>query len=220
MSFCLTFHKCIPHVWTKIWNYSWRRNISYNTTCRRCLWQWKRPPKVHNYNNIQHIYNINSWTVVNLVGPSGPSKKWPTMTTDLVPAGVTGKRPFLRFVEKRFFGLKSVLFKKKNQNLLRDWYLFGKRVLFCLHNFVWSWLKHVVQPEVNVFFGPKPRISERWSILHLRIDFPTFRFRGTAVFVKKKTGRHVKKSFPTPLWGNRLPVTTLALSVRRPFRAE
>ena len=36
------------------------------------------------------------------------------------------------------------------------------------------------------FFGPKPRISERWSILHLRIDFPTFRFRGTAVFVKKK----------------------------------
>ena len=35
------------------------------------------------------------------------------MTTDLVPAEITEKRPFLRFAEKRFFGPKSVFFKKK-----------------------------------------------------------------------------------------------------------
>ena len=33
----------------------------------------------------------------------------------------------------------------------------------------------------------------------------------------KKNGRRAKKSFPTPLWGHRLQVTTLVLSAGRPF---
>ena len=34
--------------------------------------------------------------------PSGPSKKWPRRTTDLVRAGITEKRAFLRSAEKWF----------------------------------------------------------------------------------------------------------------------
>ena len=45
----------------------------------------------------------------------GPSKRWPTMTTDPVQKGITEKRSFLRLAGKCFL------------------------VLFSLHNFTWSW---------------------------------------------------------------------------------
>ena len=51
----------------------------------------------------------------------------------------------------------------------------------------------------------------RKSILHLGINFSTFRFHGSVVYVKKKTAWRARKSFPPPLWGHCLPVTALAL---------
>ena len=51
------------------------------------------------------------------------------------------------------------------------------------------------------------------SILHLGVDFSTFRFRVTTFFVEN-IGKRTKKFSPTPLWGHRLPVTVLALSAR------
>ena len=62
--------------------------------------------------------------------------------SDLVPPGITEKRPFLRFAEKRKTGRKSVFFQKNFRNLLKDWYSLGKRVLFPFHNFSRSWLEH------------------------------------------------------------------------------
>ena len=101
-------------------------------------------------------------------------KNWPTMTTDLVPAGIADKRPFFCLAEKYFFGQKSVFFRKKNtQTLLKDWYLFWKGILFCLHNFSRSWLES-------------------------RSYFSALSFRVMAVLVKKC----VKKSSPSPLWGS------------------
>ena len=44
---------------------------------------------------------------------------------------------------------------------------------------------------------------------HLWIYCATFRYRVTPVFVRGPS-RCTKKSSPTPLWGHRLPVTTLA----------
>ena len=63
------------------------------------------------------------------------------------------------------------------------------------------------------FFWPKT--SDFRKMVHFAPSdwFSDFSFPRYSCFCKKKTGRHVKKSFPTPLWGNRLPVTTLALSV-------
>ena len=41
------------------------------------------------------------------------------------------------------FGQKTVFSPQKNtKNLLADWYLFGKGLLFYLHNFSRSWLEH------------------------------------------------------------------------------
>ena len=51
------------------------------------------------------------------------------------------------------------------------------------------------------------------SILHLGVDFSTFRFRVTTFFVEN-IGKRTKKSSPTPLWGHRVPVTALALRWR------
>ena len=64
-------------------------------------------------------------------------------------------------------------------------------------------------------FGQRP--SEWLFISHLGNDIPTFRSGVTAVFVKKSSWP-VKKSFPSPLWGHRRPVTALALSARRQAR--
>ena len=83
---------------------------------------------------------------------SGPSKRWPRMTTDPVRARFREKRLFLHLAEKWFFGQKYVLPKKKTK---RDWYLFWKRVLFSLNNFSRSWPEQGVQPKVNVVFGPE-----------------------------------------------------------------
>ena len=41
----------------------------------------------------------------------------PTMTTDLVPAGITENRPFLRFAEKNVFLLLKIRFFSKENTL-------------------------------------------------------------------------------------------------------
>ena len=74
--------------------------------------------------------NFGPW-LTKLGGAVGAIQKWHTMTMDLVPAGITEKRPFLHSTKKHFFGTKSVFFLQKiTLSLLKDWYLFGKRVLF------------------------------------------------------------------------------------------
>ena len=75
------------------------------------------------------------------------------MTTDLVPAGITKKRPFLRLAEKRFFGKKSV--EKKHlisaKTLLFIWengtFLFAQ--LFLVVARTWCPLRS------GCFFGPE-----------------------------------------------------------------
>ena len=68
---------------------------------------------------IASISNLNfgPWSM-QLGGTVQATKKWPTMTTDLVPAGIAEKRPFLRYAEKRFFGQKSVFPPKNTRTLL------------------------------------------------------------------------------------------------------
>ena len=50
------------------------------------------------------LTHIGKMHIKYYVGPSGPPKKLPTLTTDLVPAGIMEKRPFLHFAETRFLG--------------------------------------------------------------------------------------------------------------------
>ena len=90
----------------------------------------------------------------NLLGPSGSPKKWPTLTTDPVPAGITEKRPLLRFAEKWKTGRKSVFRQKTTPKRTKDCYSFGERVLFHLHNFARSWgvkKKHPVYKKFEVW---------------------------------------------------------------------
>ena len=155
----------------------------------------------------------------NLVGPSGPSKKWPTMTTDQVPAGITEKRPFLRFAKKPFFGKNSVFSPENTQNLLKDWYSFGKRVLFLFAQLfpvlarTWFELRSVcffLAPKLG--FRPQNPFFCHWTpnfvnslfvalgkTLHFAPWdwFFDFSFPSYGRFRKKKTGRRAKKSFPT-----------------------
>ena len=80
---------------------------------------------------------------------------------------------------------------------------FGPKIRF----FVWD----------PVFWQSGARNPRRW------LRFGTF---GSSVrlfvselrpFSRGEPGRRAQKSYPTPLWGHRLPVTALALSARRPF---
>ena len=93
----------------------------------------------------------------NLLGPSGPSKKWPRMTTNPVQAGIMEKRPFLRSAAKKIFGPKMHQFfwPKKHQKFL-------KRLIFILEGiFFFAKLFPVVTRtwcplrRVLIFFGLK-----------------------------------------------------------------
>ena len=120
--------------------------------------------------------------------------------------------------------------------MLNDGYSFGKRVLFCLHNFSWSWLEHAWSKEVGFLFGPENSVLGPKICTHATPNFvngPFVALEETVHFalwdrfvdfsfpssgsLLKKNGRRTKKSSPTPLWGHHLPVTALALSARRPF---
>ena len=65
-------------------------------------------------------------------------------------------------------------------------------------------------------------VNDPFLVLTMTVNFPPweqffdFPFRSYSCF-RKKFGWPVKKSFPFPLWGHRLPVTALALSARTPF---
>ena len=52
------------------------------------------------------------------------------MTTEPVPAGITEKRPFLRFAEKRKTGRKSVFFQKKLPKLAKRLIFIGEKGTF------------------------------------------------------------------------------------------
>ena len=74
---------------------------------------------------------------------------------DLVPAGITEKRPFLRFAKKRISGQNSVFFSQKNtRNPLKEWFLFWKRVLFSCTTLPGRGL-NMVSTKKWTFFGPK-----------------------------------------------------------------
>ena len=174
----------------------------------------------------------------NLAGIPGAPKKWYGGPTEPVPTGITEKRPFLRLAEKRKTGQKSV-FRYSNHPKL------SKRLIFIWEKATFSfwqlctglagtWLesksvcfflaqKSGFWPE-NPFFDMGPRFLSRRRLCasalapfrHWARPIWSFRFRVTAVFVWGPV-RRAKKSYPTPLWGHRLPVTALALSARRPF---
>ena len=54
--------------------------------------------------------NFGQWSMK--LGGTPQAKEWPTMTTDLVPAVITEKRPFLRFAERCFWPKTCFLLKK------------------------------------------------------------------------------------------------------------
>ena len=67
--------------------------------------------------SLQSISTLNFGPLsMKLGGTVRAIKKWPTMTTDLVPAGITEKRSFLRFAD--FFCVaKNPFFQKKTPSL-------------------------------------------------------------------------------------------------------
>ena len=67
----------------------------------------------------------------------------------LGPGQNYGETAVFTFGRKVFFLWPKMRFSQKStQNLLKDWFLFWKRVLFCSHNFSRSWPEQGVQPEV------------------------------------------------------------------------
>ena len=103
---------------------------------------------------------------------------------------------------------KKFPLNKNTQNLLKDWYLFEKMVLFCLHNFSRSWFE-----LRNVFLGEGA--SKTWILAQISVfcyrtsNFvnglfvalgETFHFRVTAIFIKK-TWLKRQKVFPHPTAG-------------------
>ena len=60
----------------------------------------------------------------------------------LGPGQSYGETAAFTFGRKVFLAKNAIFPSKSTQNLPKDWYLFGKRVLFCLHNFSWSWPEH------------------------------------------------------------------------------
>ena len=73
------------------------------------------------------------------------------MTTDLIWAGITEKRPFLRLAEKCFFGQKSV-FPHKRPKIFKKTDILEKGT-FLFAQFLRSWPEHGLHLEVGVFFG-------------------------------------------------------------------
>ena len=149
--------------------------------------------------------NLLLW-LTKLGGTANATKKWPTLTTDLVPAGITDKRPFLHFAEKRFFGRKSVFSQKKNtQNPLRRYF------------FVCTTLPGHGQNMVSIkkwtlFLGPKFCISARKSIFRFRApDFVNDLFVGSnfwqQVFPQPTVGASFASNSPSALSAQALRIS-------------
>ena len=117
---------------------------------------------------------------------------------------------------KSVFLAKNYFFPKKHPKFAASLICIWKRVFFSLHNFARLWQEHGFDYEVGVFWPKKSDFDTKirffaighWSICHPWIDFLTFCFGITVVFVKKK-------SSPSSLLGHRLPVTAQALSALR-----
>ena len=99
---------------------------------------------------------------------------------DPVWAGITEKRPFLRWAKKCLFGQKCFLTPKSTQHFLRDWYLFWKRpslslalhVFFnILSNILWcSFLKSnpLTQATIQCVLSrfqmfPEAKLNDKWN---------------------------------------------------------
>ena len=80
---------------------------------------------------------------------------------------------------------------------------FGPKIRF----FVWD----------PVFWQSGARNPRRWFRFGTFGSIVRFFVSELRPFSWGEPGRRAKKSYPTPLWGHRLPVTALALSARRPF---
>ena len=80
---------------------------------------------------------------------------------------------------------------------------FGPKIRF----FVWD----------PVFWQRGARNPRRWFRFGTFGSIVRFFVSELRPFSWGEPGRRAKKSYPTPLWGHRLPVTALALSARRPF---
>ena len=96
----------------------------------------------------------------NLVGPSGPPKKWPTLTMDPVLAGITKKWPFFAFCRKAENGPKICLFFLKPKSAKGLIFIWEKGTFFSAQ----SLLEHGVHWEVY-FFSPKIRLSAQKPVL-------------------------------------------------------
>ena len=81
--------------------------------------------------------------------------------------------------------------------------VFGPKISF----FVWD----------PVFWQRGARNPRRWFRFGTFGSIVRFFVSELRPFSWGEPGRRAKKSYPTPLWGHRLPVTALALSARRPF---
>ena len=102
---------------------------------------------------IKRTLNFGPWSM-NLGGTVQALKndqKW-QRTWSLSDYGETA---IFTFYQKVFFVPKKRFFspKKNTRNLLKDWYLFGKRVIFYLHNFSQTWPEHSVPKEVSYFWA-------------------------------------------------------------------
>ena len=81
--------------------------------------------------------------------------------------------------------------------------VFGPKLIF----FVWD----------RVFWQSGARNPRRWFRFGTFGSILRFFVSELRPFSWGEPGRRAQKSYPTPLWGHRLPVTALALSARGPF---
>ena len=105
------------HQYTRGYSFPIRTTPKKNSVSKLWVIFWGSPRFLAISGHSHFIYIISTLNF----GPSSTKlgqtvraiKKWPTMTTDLVPARITEKRPFLRSAEKcSFFGQKCVFPKK------------------------------------------------------------------------------------------------------------
>ena len=87
------------------------------------------------------------------------------MTTEPVPAGITEKRPFLRFAEKRKTGRKSVFFPKKLPKFAKRLIFIGEKGTFSFPQLLPVVARTWLGPKSELFFlARKIRISARKSV--------------------------------------------------------
>ena len=94
------------------------------------------------------------------------------LTTEPVPAGITEKRPFLRFAEKRKTGRKSVFFPKKLPKLAKRLIFIGEKGTFSFPQLLPVVARTWLGSKSELFFlARKIRISARKSVFSYGTPF-------------------------------------------------